>query len=182
MPENAPQDVFKNEFIYRNKETGKKQKFDDTNYPWQDTIKWEYVAMNSKLIKKGYHPPIHDFTIENSYGEEVADFFLQDDNYTLMLIAYNLEKSSKKRQEKINELATKAKENGWNFICLTSSTSEDIIQFQVTHNPPYEFFNCDEITLKTIIRSNPGLMLTKKGTILNKWHWRDIPKFDELLK
>jgi uncharacterized membrane protein YphA (DoxX/SURF4 family) len=182
MPANAPQDVFKNEFIYRNKATGKDRKFDETNYPWQDTLNWEYVAMNSKLVKKGYHPPIHDFTIENSYGDDVADFYLHDENYTLMLISYNLEKSSKKRQAKINELADKAEKNGWNFICLTSATSEDIIQFQVTHNPPYEFFNCDEITLKTIIRSNPGLMLTKQGAVINKWHWRDIPTFEELLK
>jgi uncharacterized membrane protein YphA (DoxX/SURF4 family) len=182
MPDGVPQDVFKNEFIYKNKQTGIEQKFDETNYPWQDTINWQYVAMESKLIKKGYHPPIHDFTIENSSGDDVADFFLHDENYTLMLVAYNLDKSNKRRQTKINELADQAIKNGWNFICLTSSTSEDIVQFEVLFNPPYEFFNCDEITLKTIIRSNPGLMLTKEGNILNKWHWRDIPKFDDLLK
>lgn len=182
MPANASQDVFRNEFIYKNKLTGKTQKFNETNYPWKDTINWQYVSMNSKLVKKGYHPPIHDFTIENSYGEDVADFYLGDKNYTLMLISSNLEKSNKKRQAVINRLAEKAKEEGWNFICLTASTSEDITRFQQLYNPAYEFFFCDEITLKTMIRSNPGLILTKEGTILKNWHWRDIPEFGDLLK
>jgi uncharacterized membrane protein YphA (DoxX/SURF4 family) len=182
IPEGAPQDVFKNEFIYKNKVTGKNQKFDETNYPWKDTINWQYVEMNSKLIKKGYHAPIHDFTMENSNGEDVADFFLHEKNYTLILVSNNLSKASKKRQKEINELAEKAKNEGWNFICMTAATSEDIIQFEEQYQPPYEFFFCDEITLKTMIRSNPGLILLKEGTIIDNWHWRDIPAFDKILK
>jgi hypothetical protein len=45
---------------------------------------------------------------------------------------------------------------------------------------PYDFFFCDEITLKTIIRANPGLLLTQEGTIINKWHWKDIPKLEKV--
>lgn len=180
VPEGAPQDIYENQFTYKNKQTGKLQKFTDSDYPWQDTLHWEYVEMNSKLVKSGYHPPIHDFTIENSYGEDVADFFLHSENYTLMLISYNLEKSNKKRQNEINTLASEALSKGWNFICLTAATSEDIIQFELQYDPSYEIFSCDEITLKTIIRSNPGLMLTHQGTILNKWHWRDIPEFEKI--
>jgi uncharacterized membrane protein YphA (DoxX/SURF4 family) len=182
MPPDAPTDVYKNEFVYRNKETGKSKKFDETNYPWNDTISWEYVSMTSKLVKKGYHPPIHDFSIENSYGEDVADFFLHEPGYTFILVAYNLNKSNKKHQSKINKLAEEAIHNGMHFICLTSSSSGEINTFIQQHQPPYEFFHCDEITLKTIIRSNPGLILTQEGTILNKWHWRDIPTYQNAFK
>ncbi|MDA3880457.1 MAG: DoxX family protein [Prolixibacteraceae bacterium] len=180
MPEDAPADEYKTEFIYKNKQTGTEKKFNEENYPWQDTLTWEYVSANSILVKEGYHPPIHDFTIENSYGKDVKDFYLHDEHYTFMLISEDLEKASTRKQEKINEFATKAMNEGMNFICLTASTANQIEAFIEEHNPPYEFFFCDEITLKTIVRSNPGLMLTQEGTILNKWHWRDFPKFEKV--
>jgi uncharacterized membrane protein YphA (DoxX/SURF4 family) len=182
MPEDAPTDEYKNEFIYRNIKTGRTKKFNENNYPWQDTLNWEFVETQSVLVKEGYHPPIHDFTIENRYGENVADYYLYDPNYTLMLVSYSLEKASKKRQDEINELAQKAIDNGWNFICLTSSPEVEIREFVENYQPPYEFFFCDEITLKTIVRSNPGLLLLQEGTIFNKWHWRDIPEFEEVLE
>jgi uncharacterized membrane protein YphA (DoxX/SURF4 family) len=179
-PANTPADVYKNEFIYKNLKTGKTQKFDDTNYPWKDTINWQYVEMKSKLTKKGYHPPIHDFMIENSNGDDVADFYLNDPKNTFILVSYNLEKSSKKNQEKINQFAQQAIDKGWNFICMTASTSRDIENFVEKYHPPYEFFSCDEITLKTMIRSNPGLILVREGTVINNWHWRDIPSIEEV--
>lgn len=180
IPEDALADIYENEFIYREKSTGEEKKFNDSNYPWQDSINWEYVSMSSKLVQKGYEAPIHDFTIETMDGEDVADYFLQTEGYTFMLIAYNLNKSSEKAQEKLNKLAEEALNKGMNFICLTASVPEEIDEFKEKYNPPYEFFFCDEITLKTIVRSNPGLLLTNQGTILGKWHWRDIPSFSEL--
>jgi len=181
VPEDAPADVYRNDFYYRNRESGKTKRFTEKNYPWKDTLNWEFVETKSTLIKEGYHAPIHDFTIENQFGENVADYYLYDPNYTLMLVAYNLDRSNKKNQQAINELAIKAIDNGWNVICLTSSVETEIAAFTEEFQAPYDFFFCDEITLKTIIRSNPGLVLLQEGTILNKWHWRDIPGFEEVL-
>jgi hypothetical protein len=96
-----------------------------------------------------------------------------------MLIAYNLDKSSRKPQEKINNLAAWASENGLSFICLTSSLTDQSDAFKEETGAPYEFFNCDEITLKTIIRSNPGLMVIKDGIVFEKWHFNDIPTPEE---
>lgn len=180
VPENAPQDEYRTDFIYRNKKTGKEKRFNETNYPWNDSLNWQYIDSESILVKEGYHAPIHDFTIENSYGEDVSGFYLYDPNYTFMLVAYRLDKTHTRRQERINNLAQQAIDSGMNFICLTSSTQEQVNEFVKENNPLYEFFFCDEITLKTIIRSNPGLLLTKEGTILDKWHWKDIPKFDKI--
>ena len=69
-----------------------------------------------------------------------------------------------------------------NFICLTSSTGTTLENFKQQHHPPYDFLFGDEITLKTIIRSNPGLLLTQKGTILAKWHYNDIPEIEAVQK
>jgi hypothetical protein len=135
--------------------------------------------MESKIVQKGYEPPIHDFTIQTHEGDDIIDFFIHDDNYVFMLIAYNLDKSRRKPQEKINNLANWAAEKGFSFICLTSSLSDQTEVFVAETGAPYEFFNCDEITLKTIIRSNPGLIVIKSGTIVGKWHYNDIPTPEE---
>lgn len=180
IPADAPQDEYKTTFVYKSKNTGEEKEFDETNYPWQDTDNWQYVSSESKLVKEGYHAPIHDFTIENEYGEDIKDFYLLDPNYTFILVAYNLDKYKAENQDAINTLAQEALNRGMNFFCLTASTEDLINEFKEEYLPPYEFFACDEITLKTIIRSTPGLVLTKDGTIIDKWHWRDIPQINKI--
>jgi len=183
IPPDAPQDKYRYFFTYRNKKTGKEKIFTDDNYPWQDTLNWEYVSSGEpKLISKGYEPPIHDFFIESPEGEDVSDYFLTENKLTILFVAYDLKQTSLKHSYKINALANFILENNLNFIGLTASPSIDIIKFTQNTNAPFEFFFCDEITLKTVIRSNPGLVLVKNGTILAKWHHNDTPtvkKFQE---
>ncbi|MEN8117527.1 MAG: BT_3928 family protein [Bacteroidota bacterium] len=175
IPEDAPQEIYENIFYYKNKNTGKVKKFLEDNYPWKDTVNWEYHDMESILVQEGYEPPIHDFTIETLEGDNVIDFFIYEGNYVFMLIACDLTKSETKSQDKINELAEWALEENFQFISLTSSLPDEYLIFAEEHGAPYEFFNCDEICLKTMIRSNPGLMVLKDGNILAKWHYNDIP-------
>jgi uncharacterized membrane protein YphA (DoxX/SURF4 family) len=182
IPADAPQAEYENIFYYKNKNTGEVEAFTEENYPWQDTINYEFYDMESNLIREGYIPPIHDFRIETPEGDNIADFFLYDDNYVFILVAYDLKKSSIKPQEEINTLANWAVNEGMAFICLTSSLPEESAEFAERHNVPYEFFNCDDITLKTIIRSNPGLMVLKNGTIVAKYHYNDIPSPEEFEK
>jgi hypothetical protein len=179
IPEGAQKEIYENIFYYKNKTTGELQKFTDQNYPWQDTVNWVYENMESKIVQEGYKPPIHDFSIQSAEGEDVKDFFLYDKNYVFILVAHNLEKSSRRPQKKINKLAGWASENGLSFICLTSSLTDQSDAFKEETGAPYEFFNCDEITLKTIIRSNPGLIVIKDGTVAGKWHYNDIPTPEE---
>ncbi|MGQ7869114.1 BT_3928 family protein [Sunxiuqinia sp. sy24] len=181
VPEGAPKDVYENTFHYKNKNTGEIEEFNQQNYPWQDTINWEFVSMDEPvLVQKGYEPPIHNFFIETPEGEDIKDFFLYDENYTFFYIAYNLEETDLSQMEAINQLADHAEANNMNFIGLTSSLTENIEEFRSSNDIHFELFNADEITLKTMIRSNPGLMLIKNGTIMEKWHFNDIPSAEEL--
>jgi len=142
-------------------------------------VNWVYENMESELVQQGYKPPIHDLSIQSSEGDDVIDFFIYDENYVFILVAYNLDKSSRKPVEKVNTLANWAIENQLPFICLTSSLPDETTSFAEETGAPYEFFTCDEITLKTIIRSNPGLIVLKNGTIVGKWHYNDIPTPEE---
>lgn len=175
IPEDAPQDVYENIFYYRNKNTNEVEQFSEENYPWQDTVNYAFHDMQSILLSKGYEPPIHDFRIETPEGENILDFFLYDESYVFIVIAYNLNQSDIKSQQAINELAQQAKDNRMAFLGLTASLPSDVEAFTETHAVPYDFFYADEIILKTIIRSNPGLMVLKEGTIVAKYHYNDIP-------
>jgi hypothetical protein len=179
-PKGAPTNVYKNTFYYRNLKSNKIKKFEDDNYPWKDSLNWKFESVDQVIVKKGYTPPIHDFVIQTPEGENVTDFFLQDDNYLFIVVAYDLSKSSTKNQKTLNELSNWAKDQGYKFICLTSSTGSVLEDFKARGIPAYDFYFGDEITLKTIIRSNPGLLLLKKGTILAKWHYNDFPTVQKM--
>lgn len=181
MPEDAPQDVYENIFYYKNKNTGEVEKFTEENYPWNDTLNWVFDSMEEpRLISKGYTPPIKNFVVETREGDNIYDFFLFDENYVFMLVAYDINKSSRKNQDKINNLANWASAEGYSFICLTSSLFDDCDRFAVETVAPYEFFHADEIDLKTMVRSNPGLLVLKNGTIVAKYSRNAIPTPEEL--
>jgi hypothetical protein len=181
IPEGAPKAIYENSFIYKNLKTGEDKKFTEANYPWKDTLNWKFVkAEDAVLIQKGYTPPIHDFRIETAEGEDIKDFFLYDEKYTFIVIASNLQKTDKEGMKRAASLAVAAKAKGYNFIALTSSSPDSFEAFKNETGANFDFFNTDEIVLKTIVRSNPGLIVLKKGTILRKYHFNDIPKPEEL--
>jgi triosephosphate isomerase len=115
-------------------------------------------------------------------GSDITDMVLASPNYNFILVAYNLEKSDLSQQEKINQMASYCQSKGFPFYCLTADGEEGIEKFIEKTNAPYPFYNTDEITLKTIVRSNPGLVLLKEGTILGKWHYNDIPEIENTTK
>jgi uncharacterized membrane protein YphA (DoxX/SURF4 family) len=177
IPEGAPADEYKS--ILKYKKDGVVKEFDETNYPWQDST-WVFVDSEQIKIKEGYTPPIHDFSISNENEGDITNQVLNNENYTFVLITKELDKISEESLPKIQELSMFALEKGYSFIALTASASQECEEFKTNHELPIEFYNTDEIQLKTIIRSNPGLVLLKKGTILNKWHYNDFPTAKEL--
>lgn len=66
------------------------------------------------------------------------------------------------------------------IYCLTASTKKDIDHWGDITGAEYPFCFTDETTLKTIIRSNPGLLLLKDGTIIRKWSHNDLPSSSSL--
>lgn len=183
IPPGSQADVYKNSFFYRNKQTNAVKQFTDTDYPWQDTLNWKFESMGqSVLVTKGYTPPIHDFQIRTAPGDDVTSFFFADDKPTFFLVAANLTKSSLKRQDDLNQMAGWARVSGYKFVCITSTTGQRLEDFKKVANPTYEFLFGDEVTLKTIVRGNPGLLYLRGGTILGKWHYNDIPTIEEMTR
>ena len=152
---------------------GVEKEFTLENYP--DST-WTFVDSNTVVIKQGYEPPIHDFSmIRYDDGEDITEQVLADEGYTFLLVAHQLGKANQSRMDLINELYDYCLEYGYAFYCLTSSSDEDILKWQEDTGAEYPFCLMDNITLKTMVRFNPGLMLLKKGTVVGKWSIIDIP-------
>lgn len=177
IPEDAPKAQYETVLVYE--KDGVQKEFDLQNLP--DST-WNWVETRNTLISEGYVPPIHDFTIETLDGNDITEVVLNDNKFTFLLVAYDITKANLSNMEHINNLAKMVMESGNNFICLTSSVQSDIKEFMVKTGSRFLFYNTDEITLKTIVRSNPGLVLLKKGKILGKWHYRNIPDLNQISK
>ena len=177
IPEGAPQDEYKTILIYE--KDGIKKEFTIEDYPWQDTT-WKFVDQKSYLIKEGYLPAIHDFDIIDSEGYEITDLVLSDENYSFLMISYSLSGANQNGLNKANDIALYCNQYNLNFYCLTASTSSEIDVMSNTMDLNFDFFFTDETTLKTVIRSNPGLVLLKDGIIVGKWHYNDFTETEEM--
>ena len=176
MPEGAPQDEFKT-FLYYEKE-GTVEEFTEDNFPWEDTT-WTYVDSKHILVKKGYEPPIHDFTIVDETDTDITSALLSDEGYSFLLVAAHLEDADTEALNYASRLAAWCGQAGHSFYCTTASGEQEIEEIRQTLDPVFGFHTTDEITLKTIVRSNPGLLLIKEGTILAKWAYIDFPDLEE---
>lgn len=175
--------VYESGFIYENLKTGEKKHFDMKNYPWQDTLNWKWVSTDNVLVKDAVNPPkITDFTVNNMDGANITDSILNNKDYSFWIITYDLTKTNQDQEvmAKLNDLYTLATKDGKQILAMTSSGAELIDKYKHEHNALYDFATVDGIVLKTMIRSNPGLMLMKDGTVIANWHWRNIPTYSEI--
>ncbi|MBE9511758.1 MAG: DoxX family protein [Bacteroidetes bacterium] len=179
IPPDAPVDEYETVLIYE--KDGIRKEFDLDNFPWQDST-WSFVEQKSILIKEGYKPPIHDFTITTQDSNEITDIVLSDESYSFVLVSSDLAKADKEALQKLDTLSLYCNQTGIKFYSLSSSVYSEIEQIKTSQQLSLNFYITDETTLKTIIRSNPGLLLLKEGIILAKWHYNDLPEIKEIRK
>ncbi|WP_455097082.1 BT_3928 family protein [Prevotella jejuni] len=178
IPKGAKLTTYKTTFICE--KNGVTKEFTENDYPYNDST-WVFKDTHQEILEKGYEPPIHDFSItDEKTGEDLTDSILTKDGYTFLLIAPVLERADDSNFGEIDAIYEYAKENGYGFYGLTASTDKAVKHWRDITGAEYPFYTTDGTTLKTIIRSNPGLVLLYKGTIINKWSHNDLPKQAEL--
>ena len=176
IPKDAKQPQFETTFILE--KNGVRKEFTIDNYP--DST-WKFIDSKTVQTEEGYVPPIHDFSIEDrKTGEDITEEVLNDKGYTFLLISPTLAKADDANFGPIDQLAEYAQDHGYRFICLTASDDKDIARWQDITGAEYPFYTTDATTLKTMIRSNPGLILLHDGTIIQKWSHNDLPSMDDL--
>ena len=176
IPDGAEQPEFESTFLL--KKNGETREFTLDNYP--DST-WEYVDTRTVQTKKGYEPPIHDFALTScDTGEDITEQVLTKKGYTFLLVSPRLAVADDSNFGDIDQIYEYAEENGADFYCVTASANDEIERWRDLTGAEYQFCNADETTLKTMIRSNPGLMLLKDGTIIGKWSHNALPQTDDL--
>ena len=175
IPEGAEQPVFDTTFIME--KDGERREFTLDNYP--DST-WTFVDSKTVTVKEGYVPPIHDFSITAADGEDITDVVLGREGYTFLLISPDLDKADDQNFGDIDQIYEFCQDNSIPFYCLTASTEKSQQHWQNITGAEYPFCMTDATTLKTMIRSNPGLMLLEKGVVRGKWSHNRLPETTEL--
>jgi peroxiredoxin len=171
-PEDAPKAIQEFTWVF-NVNGEEKTIITDGSYP---TIEGDYVSVETEVIDEGYQPSILDFSIE-SEDEDLTDVFLAEDKL-IMIVSYNLDTAEKEGLQKLKSLSQKAQSKGYTVIGLSASGKNAIANINKTYDLGFEFYLCDEKALKTVVRSNPGVLELNQGTVQQKVHWNDIDNLD----
>lgn len=135
--------------------------------------------LKQQVLENG-NPEMSDFFLMNSRKEDVTADVLDNPGYTFLIVSPHLYQASSSDLDLIDGLADYCEEYGYGLVCLTASTRDEIDMWAGNTGARYQFLLCDEIPLKTMVRSNPGLVLLGNGFILNKWSHSDIPDEEAL--
>jgi len=186
-PPGAQPDLYEQTFQLQNKKTGEHKQMTNTEYMssgiWKDN-NWKVVGEPvSRLVKKGFTPKIQDLVINDAQGNNYTKDLLENPYYNLIIVAVNLNETD---EDAINNLNATAINLAQNFntrtILLTSNSPQSAAAFAKDHKLMFEIFYADEVPLKEMVRANPGVLLMKNGTIINKWHYHTVPNYDEMAK
>lgn len=185
IPEGAPVDEFLIMYQLKHQKTGETKTMSDKDYMklevWKDE-NWEIIGEpEKKLIKKGYEAKIKDLIISDGSGTDYTKEIIENPFYNLIVVAYNLNDVNEDAVAKTNALALNAVEQfNIRSVLLTSNSAEDAAIFSKRMKLFMEVFYADAVPLKSMVRANPGVLLLKNGVIINKWHYHNLPSFNEL--
>ena len=182
MPPGAEPDLYEITYQLKNKATGETKTMTDKEYLkteiWKDK-NWEIFGdQQSKLIRKGYDVKIKDLKITDSQGTDYTAEIIENPYYNLVIVAYDLDKTNVEAVRDMNALTINAAEEfNIRTVLLTSASAEGAEQFSKENKLVMEIFYADNIPLKSMVRANPGLMLLKNGTVVDKWHFNSMPDY-----
>jgi hypothetical protein len=168
--------------VYKHKKTGEVLKYTSKTLPWQDTALYnqlEFVDQEKVVIQAYKEAPIHDFIISGEDTLSHNEAIIGNADWQFMLVCYNLDKTERGVFTEINPFAAACAKDSISFVVLSGSSWKTIDYFRHEVKADYAFFTVDETALKSVVRSNPGLVLLKDGVVVDKWAWRDLPTYDD---
>ena len=158
---------------YRNKATGEKVEYLSPNYPWNDSIwmsQWEFV---DQRVEGGAN--FLGFSALDEDGNDITESILSTENL-LMFTSHDLSKLSEKDWEKAKEITAHAEEHGMTVIWVVAEEPQYVQHLQEKYDFLFEVYYADELEIKPIVRSNPGLIWLDNGLVKDKWSSVDFSK------
>lgn len=164
---------------YRHKVTGELKEYQSPDYPWNDSswiANWEFVDQRFETDK----PLIaHNLVAEDSMGNDLT-YNILESPVVFVLVAYDLNSTTNKGKQKMVRLVDDIQKLEANHYVITASLPDEADSFLQKLSIQSDLLFADEVVLKTMIRSNPGLVLFNKGKVIAKWHYNDFPNALEL--
>lgn len=189
IPDGAPQDEFEHIYNLQHKQTGETKKINDKEYMgqkiWEDE-NWEIVGEPvTRLIKKGYQVAIPDLMITDFEGQNLTQEIIENPHYNFIVTSVDVTRFSPAdflALDKINQtIKSLSEEYNLRAILLTASASSDVDYLNDRLDLILETFYADAIPLKSMVRSNPGIMLLQNGVVIQKWSKDTFPSKEELI-
>lgn len=160
--------------IYRYEKDGEVLELDSENAP--DST-WNYLGTRSDMINAGVPPKIENFYFSGmERGDDISDKLLADTNYICLLVIADVATADESRADKMNDIYDYCVDNKIEFYALTSSLDDDVERWKKYTGAEYPFYSADNLLLKTMVRSNPGLLVVKGGKVVSKWNVKDAPE------
>lgn len=150
---------------------GQEQEFEE--YPTDES----YTFKQMVAINPEDGPKITDFNVWNDEGDYTQEVLTGN---KLLILVQNVEKAQDANFKEINKLVKAAEQQGITPMVITSSSGPEFEAFRHEVNLAAPYFYGDGTVLKTIIRSNPGIVLLQDGTVKGKWHHNDTPDIEEV--
>lgn len=183
VPEGAEPDQYETTFVYER--DGVEQEFTLENYPKGDST-WHFVDQKSVLVKKGYEPKIHDFELITLNYDDITYDVLESEEPAMLVVLYDLTKTDRRQLGRVTALYHQCLSQNRPFYILTGASEDAIEAFceeveqgnesnELTpfNHPDEVFCMCDGVTLKTIVRANPGVVVVQNGVITDKYNLRN---------
>ena len=158
---------------YRNKATGETKEYLSPNYPWNDSVwmsQWEFV---DQRVEGGAN--FLGFSALDEEGNDVTENILTTENL-LMFTSHDLTKVTEKEWEKIKKITEAAEKQDFTVIWTVADEPEYVDQLREKYDFLYEVYYADELEIKPIVRSNPGLIWLDNGLVKDKWSSVDFKK------
>ena len=178
----AQEEIADINLVYKHKETGEIKKWTSKTLPWQDTAyfkQFEFVDQEKKIIQEYKPAPIHDFMVDDVNKANHNAEIIGNPGYQFLLISHDITKAEKSVFSLLNVFYEQCLKDTIGFAALCGSDFQTIDYFRHDVKADYEFYTVDETALKSVVRSNPGLVLLKNGVVVDKWAWRDFPNYKE---
>jgi len=178
LPEGAQADVYDD--VWKYEVDGIVNEYATKDKPWgiEGAV---FVDRETKLIVEGDHPPIHDFSIESDTLGDITDSVLAASD-AILFVMYDLTKSDREALRKVEDIVNALSDKAVTITAMSATTETQMELIQKEADISFPFYFTDETTLKTIVRSNPGMLWLKEGTIVAKWHYNDFPASEDLIK
>jgi uncharacterized membrane protein YphA (DoxX/SURF4 family) len=167
---------------YKDKKTGVSKEYLSPDYPYNDSVWMENNEFVSQRVEDPNQYYGKSLVITDTAQNAVTESIIRNPGYQLVVNSYNLDEANIGAFKKINEFSAKAASLNIPTAVLVSAEPVDINRFSHQNQLSLDFYLTDDILLKTMVRSNPGIILLKAGVIIDKWHWRDLPDFDTFSK